>query len=428
MINLAIRHSLARWVVFVGLGLAAALIVTRPDDHWRLEMARATDASGLYLLLLLPLWSGVAAWEAQQARSRLTSALPSLQRHGRAIAFAASGVAVWAVALHTIVLLTLWAVAIASGALGAPLVLLPIVQFSIIVGFIAAGATLGWGIPSPLIGPAVAGGLLLANVLATSVTHIRQLTGLGEGGFDFNGQVPGRSGLLLQGACGALLAVATAVGTLRPQRWTRWIRALAKGAAAATAWLVMFWVTPTTTVTASAGNTTCVSHVVLICVPRQYGEFLPDIEAAVTSVRTTVDIMGGTSPHQFLFDSAGNSFPPGTGILSLTPWSVRHVERIDEAAIAAQSHPFSCDLVNAPSPLQFAIYDAVSQLIHERRGTRADTGLPGDLASAISSLPEAERRAWFHATTRSMWACQLKDLALPHGVGQPSWIGPDETP
>ncbi|MEY2756071.1 MAG: hypothetical protein RJB65_2429 [Actinomycetota bacterium] len=428
MIRTALRQSLARWIVFIGIGLEVTLVLTRPNDDWRYELARATDASGLYLLLLLPLWTGVAAWDAQQAHSHLAPLLPSLPHRGRSVLFASVGVAGWAVALHLAVLATTLAIATASDGIGTPLILLPITQCAIIVGFVSAGASIGWRFPSPLVGPSVAGGLLLANVLATSVTHVRRLTGLGEGGYDFNGLVPGRLGLLAQAGCGALLALTVALGALSPRSWARRCRFLAGVGAVASAWLVLFVITPTTSATASSLNSHCSSGEPVVCLPLQYRGSLKDISASVVSVVSTLEEMGGTAPTRIVFDGVGNSFPPGVGIIGLSPSIVRQTGLLHDSAIAAITHPFSCDLAAAPDPLHFAIYEAVSYLVHERRGTRPPSGLPLDLATDIASLPDTERTAWLQMTTRQMWSCRLDELALPPGVALPGWLVPAEAP
>ena len=205
MIRHAARHSLGRWIVHFGAALVLTVLLAKPDSDWRYEMARATDWAGRYLLLMLPIWAGVAAWDAQQLRLRIGNFLPAVHQPGRAVLYAFSGTAFWAVVLHSVVLCSAWTAAIAGGALGRPLILLPIVQFVVCIGFVALGTLIGWRLPTPLVAPAVAGILFLLNVLTHPVTHIRRLTELGIGGFDFNGQVPGRVGLVAQGIVGVLL-------------------------------------------------------------------------------------------------------------------------------------------------------------------------------------------------------------------------------
>ena len=139
----------------------------------------------------------------------------------------------------------------------------------------------------------------------------------------------------------------------------------------------------------------------------------------------TIADMGGTTPDRLLLDVAGNPYQPGEGILSLTPAGVRDPGRINEAMVAAFSHPYSCDLVNAPTSLQFAVYDTIYGLIHAQQRTVPANAVPQDLVDQISALPPDELRAWFARTTAQMWSCQLDQIRLPDGVATPNWLQPD---
>jgi hypothetical protein len=419
VIRSAARQSLGRWMVLFGAALMITLLLTNPDGNWRYEMAHATDVAGVYLLLMLPIWTGIAAWDAQQMRLRIDTFLPAVHQPGRAVLSTFAGTAFWAVVLHAMVLCSVWATALASGALGRPLILLAIVQFVVPVGFIALGAVIGWRFPTPLVAPAVAGALLLLNVLAISVTNIRQLTGLGEGGFDYNGQAPGRVGLAAQGLVGVLLVAMVLIGSRVGRDRLNRTYAITGIAAAVAAFFTLFVITPTTEATAASANTTCAMQRITVCTPRQYGSRIDVLTLSADDVASTIADMGGTTPDRLLLDVAGNPYRPGEGILVLSPADVRDLDQINEAIVAAFSHPYSCDLVNAPTALQFAVFDTIYGLIHARRGTVPANPVPQDLVDAISALPPDDLRTWFAATMKQMWACELDQIRLPDGIDTP---------
>lgn len=422
MILNAARHSLGRWMIFFGVALVPSLWLTAPDVDFRYEMARATDAAGMYLLLMLPIWTGVAAWDAQQMRSRIGNFLPAVQRPGRAVLHAFAGTAFWAVVLHAVVLCSAWGVALASGALGRPLILLAVVQFVLPVGFVALGAIIGWRVPTPLIGPALAGVLVLMNVLATSVTRIRQLTELGDGGWDYYGMVPGRVGLAARGLVGVLLIATVVAGSRVGRDRLNRTYATTGSAAAVAAYLVLFVIPQTLESTDESANTTCGTRQVTVCVPRHYGSRIEALTLSAGDVASTIADMGGVTPERLLVDIPGNPYLPGEGILELKPADLRDSEQINEAIVAAFSHPWSCDLVNPPTALQFAVYDTIYGLIHARQGTVPASGVPRELLDPISALPTDDLHSWFATTTAQMWSCELDQIRLPDGVDAADWL------
>lgn len=426
MIIDAARHSLGRWLVIFGAALVLTLWLTRPDWDWRYEMARATDSAGLYLLLMLPIWVGVAAWDAQQMRLRIKSFLPAVHQPGRAVLYTFTGTAFWVVVLHTVVLCASWVTALASGAVGHPLILLAIVQFLLPVGFVALGTTIGWRFPTPLIAPAVAGVLLILNVLAVSVTNIRQLTGLGEGGYDYYGQVPSRIGLAAQGLVGMSLISMVLVGSRVARDRLSPTHAIAGIAAAVVAFLTLFVITPTTEATAASANTTCGTQRITVCTPAEYGSHIDVLTLSADEVAAKIAEMGGTTPDRLLLDVPGNPYQPGEGILVLPPAGLHNYRQIDDALVAAFSHPYSCDLVNAPTPLQFAVYDTIYGLIHAQQGTVPVGGVPRDLIESIAVLPPDDVSNWFATTTAQMWSCELEQIRLPDGIDAPAWLALDE--
>lgn len=421
MIKYAARHSLARWVVFFAVAVVVALNYFRSDFEWRFELARSTDGAGLYLLLMVPVWAGVAAWDMQQTKTRLRNFLPAVSKPGRTLIPSWVGTVVWALGFHLAVLIVFLGVALASGGLGTPLIALVIVQFLTIAGFCAFGTLMGWALPSPLVGPAIAGGVFAFTTFGVPLNS-RNLTDVGIGGADFYGQAPALGHLSAQGGTALVLVGTMVLAALVTRDWTD--KALGLGGALAAVMVVvtLFFVSPGIRSTAASQVDNCGTQRITVCVPREYQGRLDDLTLGADDVAVTIADMGGVTADRVLLDVSGQAYEPGVGILVLTPANLQDPAIIDDASIAALTHPYSCDLQAAPTEIQFAVYDTLYALVHARRGTAPQSRSPEDLVTSIQKLPEPEFRQWFATTTEQMWSCELDQIALPASVEVPDWL------
>lgn len=427
MIKYAAKHSLGRWVAPFAVAAILGLSYFRSDIDWRFEMARASDAAGLYLLLLLPVWAGVAAWDAQQLKTRLASFLPVVPSPGRALFLSYLGTAVWALGFHVLVVVAHMGTALASGALGGPLLALIAVQFAVTAGFVAFGAILGWQFPSPLIGPGVAAGVFAFSTFGVTFNS-RNLTDVGIGGSYFYGQKPDVIHLGFQAGTGlALVATVVLVAAVLRSQLKRTL-VVGGAVAAVLAFVTVAVIQPKVKATAASASRNCETQGgVSVCVPDEFSGSLPEIVSQSGSVAQTISDLGGTPPADAVLDVATGSSQPGVAIVELTPADIRSGEVVDDALIAAYTHPFSCDLAGAPTDLEVAVFDTIYALVHAERGTSPLSGYAEDLVAAVSGLSDSDREAWFARTTAQMWSCQTSEIRLPTQIEAPAWLPqPDE--
>ncbi len=419
---MALRHaasySLARYLVWFVAATAISIFVVADRWDWRFEMARATDAGGLYLLLVLPCWFGLAVWEAQRTRVGQLQVLAPVQAPGRALALSCAGVGVWAVGFHVLFVLGLIAVSFQAGGFGYPLLLLPLVQLISIAGFVAAGALLGWNARSPLAAPLAGGGLFVLTLLLTEVTNIRRLAGLGTGGHDFYGTAPGRFGLLVQASAPALAIVSVIVGA-RVRRGGLRLTHAASGFLIGALVLFTLFGPPRADSTASYREV-CGTQRRTMCAPATYEPRIDDLTLMADASGDLITELGGVVPERMVAAEMVGAPQPGEAVMIFeAPDLFGDTEALRRAQITALVQPVSCDWELGPSLQQWEIYGLLEEYVLYSTA-RLDVPIEGrakdDLLVQFLALSEPQRRSWMAETTEAMWQCRADDLGLPDSL------------